>query len=94
MAKRLNDTAALVESPPMQGGQEHSIRVKKIDNGYLICTSEYNPDTGVYKSREEFSARPPRIMPGRVAFGRIDPGNPLADAMRYMGDDGGNKQAR
>lgn len=65
MGKRLNDTEAL-RSRPFDAGEDHSVSVRKIDNGYMVRHSSCNPNTGEYKSSEVFSAKPPRIIPARM----------------------------
>lgn len=86
--KRLNDTAALVSVPLLQN-EEHSIRVRKIDNGYIVNTTNCNPRTGEYRSQEQYTASEPRIIPGRVARQGVnaDAGaSPLKDTMQYLSD--------
>lgn len=85
MAKqRLNDTAAIAASPP-SGNQEHSISVRKIDNGFIARSSTCNSATGEYKSSEQFFASAPRIIPARVARTMSDDsGGGLADTMAYL----------
>lgn len=83
MARRLNDTAALTGAG--NGEAEHSIRTRKIDNGYLVCESRCDPRTGEYSHSETFMENPPRIIPGRVARGApVDAGSSLDDTMRYL----------
>ena len=81
---RKNDTAALVASPP-QGGMDHTISVRKIDNGYLVRSSSFNDQTGEFKSAETFSKNAPTIVPAKVARGaNPDAGGALERAMDYL----------
>ena len=83
----MSDTAALVARPP-GGGEDHSVSVRKIDNGYLVRTSTCDERTGMYRSSEQFYERAPKILPPRVARGAApDAGNALADARKYLGED-------
>ena len=59
MAKRLNDTAAIVNEPG--GNLEHSVSVRRIDNGFLISKRTYNEGTGLSYHSEEFSKNAPQI---------------------------------
>ena len=60
MAKRrLNDTAAIVREPG--GNLEHSVSVRRIDNGFLVRRTTHNEGTGTYTHSEEFSKNAPRI---------------------------------
>ena len=59
MTKRLNDTAALVREPG--GNLEHSVSVRRIDNGFLVCRTTHNEGTGTYTRSEEFSKNAPRV---------------------------------
>lgn len=85
---RLNDTRALTAQPP-GGNQEHSVSVRKIDDGFIVRTSTCNPETGEYKSREQYHERAPRIIAPRVARGPA-PENEgsLRDTMAYLNDKG------
>ena len=87
MARRLNDTASLA-TRPFEAGESHSISTRKIDNGYLTCTSTYNPRTGECRSAETFSRNPPRIIAPRVdgrSGANPDSGNSLRGAKDYLG---------
>lgn len=89
MAKqRLNDTAAF-RSVPSSGNTSHSVSVRKIDNGYVESTSDYNSMTGESKYSERFSEMAPDI--GRVNGPRAGVGpdveNRLSDTMRYLNND-------
>lgn len=88
MAKRLNDTMALV-AEPLSGGVEHSVSVRKVGNGFVTKTSRYNPDTGGYQCSEDFSKKAPRVLAPKVMGGREGSvGNEgLADTKRYLGND-------
>lgn len=89
--KRLNDTAAIVATPLLQN-EEHSISVRKIDNGYIVRTSNCDPRTGEYRSQETFQASEPKIIPGRAARqgANADAGaSPLKDTMQYLSDNDG-----
>lgn len=79
---RLNDTMALA-SRPASPGVERTVDVKKIDNGYVTRTSEYNSRTGKYTCAEEYSKDPPGSS-GRSG-GSVGPEG-LADTKRYLGD--------
>lgn len=82
--KRLNDTAAIAASPP-SGNQEHSISVRKIDNGFIARSSTCNSATGEYKSTEQFFAQAPRIVPAQVAKAMgVKEGGGLADSVDYL----------
>ena len=87
MGKRLNDTAAI--SGPGSGGSNvnHTVRSRKIDNGYVVETTMYNVKTGQFRSSETFSQEPPRIEPPKVSSG-ASPDGPgvLSACMRYMRD--------
>ena len=86
MTKRLNDTRALTDQPSRYG-EDHSIRTRKIDNGYVVSESSCDPATGEYRSRDQFYKDPPRIIPSRVARGQNpDGGSALADTMKYLSD--------
>lgn len=89
MAKRrLNDTAAIAATPP-SGNQEHSISVRKIDNGFIARSSTCNNATGEYKSSEQFFSSAPRIIPAKVArTGESSSGGGLADTMAYLNSKG------
>jgi len=79
---RLNDTAALV-ALPSDGATEHTVSVKKIDNGYLTRTSSYNYETGECRSNEQFSTEKPRINPPGVSRDAAG-SNSLSDTKRYL----------
>lgn len=66
MAKRLNDTVALTNMGMAQGEVEHSVRSRKIDNGYVVHSSSYNSSTGECTHREEFCDAPPKIVAPKV----------------------------
>lgn len=85
MKKKLNDTAAIAESPPL-GDASHHISTRKIDNGWLVEESVCNPETGEYKSSTTFTPNPPRIMPGRIARQGASPdsGSALRRTMDYL----------
>ena len=91
-AKRLNDTAALT-SRPFGAGENHSVSVSKIDNGYLVRTTSCNDRTGEYKVNESFSSSPPRILPAKLD-GRQGGGNGavgaegLSTTRSYLGGKG------
>lgn len=91
MAKRLSDTARLA-STPSDPGESHSISSRKIDNGYLVSQSSYNPGTGAYTCAERFVKNPPRLMPpkldGRQGSAGNDGPEALSDAVAYMTDHG------
>jgi hypothetical protein len=88
MKRRLNDTAAIAASPP-SGNTEHSISVRKIDNGFVARSSMCNPTTGEYKSSEQYFANAPRVIPARVARTMAtDSGGGLADTMDYLNSRG------
>lgn len=83
---RLNDTRALTDRP-YAAGVEHTVRSEKIDNGYLVHRSSYNPETGEYKCSKTFYRSVPNITPpkvGRGAAGDGD-GSTLSDAKAYLG---------
>lgn len=50
---------------PMREGEDHSVSVRKIDNGYVIRTSSCGND-GNYQSSEVFSKEMPEIRPPAV----------------------------
>ena len=87
---RLNDTRALVDAPA--GEIEHSIRSRRVGEGYVVSTSTHNIGTGEYKCKEDYYSTPPRIIPGRIA--RSGPSSDaagsrgLADTMNYMKEKG------
>jgi hypothetical protein len=88
VAKRLNDTEALV-ARPFEGGEEHSISSRKISNGYITRTSSYNPHTCEYTSAEMFTKNPPKLqaprMDGRSAPRDATGNNSLSDTKKYLG---------
>lgn len=77
---RMSDTAAIAMKPPVMG-IEKTIFSRKIDNGWVIRTSEYNCETGAHKSSECFS--PDGRMP---ATGKVGD-ETLAATRRYLGGD-------
>lgn len=79
----MDDTRAIV-ARPLESGIERTTRVRKIDNGYLTCKSEYNPDTGAYRSSEEFSRTP--NGPSVGAGGSVGK-ETLSDTKTYLGKD-------
>lgn len=82
--KRLNDTAAIAASPP-SGNQEHSISVRKIDNGFVARSSTCNSATGEYKSSEQYFENAPKIVPAQVAkVMSVRSGGGLADSVDYL----------
>lgn len=87
MTRRLNDTRALTDRP-LEPDSEHSVRTRKVGEGYVVCTSSFNPSTGEYRSDEQYYAQPPRIVPPRVT--RSSPQSDgagsrgLADTMSYL----------
>lgn len=86
MARRLNDTAALVGVP--EGSQsEHSLSSRKIANGFVVRESSCNPATGEYRSAETFYKSQPKLVPGSVAGEPADANGGLADAMKYLNND-------
>jgi hypothetical protein len=86
--RRLNDTAAIAATPP-SGNQEHSISVRKIDNGFIARSSTFNSGTGECKSSEQFFSSAPKIIPARVARSMdADAGGGLADTMAYLNSKG------
>jgi hypothetical protein len=80
---RLSDTNSLV-AVPSDGMSSHSIHTRKVENGYMICESSSDPNTGQYRSTERFSATAPRIIPGRVAYGKVSSDGDLGDAVKYL----------
>ena len=82
--KRLSDSAALTQAPA--SGEDHSISVRAIDNGYLVRTSTYNSRTGDCRSSEKFSATPPKVVPPKVGRGEPVPagGESLRGAMDFL----------
>lgn len=90
MARRLNDTSAVAERA-YAAGVEHTIRSEKIDNGYLVKRSSYNPETGEYKCSTEFSKSVPNITPPKVGRGMAGDGdgNTLADTKNYLNNQRG-----
>lgn len=84
---RLNDTRAIAESPS-SGEIEHSIRSRKVGEGYVVSNSTYNSSTGEHKCNEEYYSSPPRIIPGRVARSGAQKdaagSRGLSDTMDYM----------
>lgn len=88
MAKRLNDTSTIAGGASASG-VEHTVRSRKIDNGYVVSTSTYNCETGEYWCSERFSAKPPKISaPGVSGMARDATGNSsLSDTKKYLGED-------
>lgn len=87
MAKRrLNDTAAIVDSAG--SGASHSISTRQIDNGWITESYSHDPATGQCKSASVFSKHQPRIMPARVARSGSAPdsGSSLRRTMDYLKD--------
>lgn len=85
--RRLNDTAAIAANPP-SGNQEHSISVRKIDNGFIARSSTCNSATGEYKSSEQYFASAPKIVPAKVARAGDSASAGLADTMAYLNSKG------
>lgn len=77
---RMSDTKALVEKP-LAMGMERTIASRKIDNGFIIRTSEYNQKTGDCKSSECYSRDGRLLATGAVGD------ETLAATKRYMGGD-------
>jgi len=79
---RLNDTAALAGKS--SSCCDVDVSTRKIDNGYIQRTSEYNPKTGSYRSSEKFVKSP---------NGETDEGygaagcETLGDTKKYLGND-------
>ena len=88
MVKRLNDTMAIAGSPP-RSGENHSISVRAVDNGYVVSQCTFNPMTEEYKNSEAFYKECPRIMPAKVFRGSSpDMGEGgLRDTMQYLNND-------
>lgn len=82
--KRLNDTAAIIATP-LGEGESHSTSVEKIDNGYLVCRSSWNPRTGQSKSSKVFSETEPRVMPEAMEANGVG-NSSLRDTMSYLSD--------
>lgn len=78
---RLNDTSALARSGSACCDIDMSTR--KIDNGYIQRTSEYNPKTGSYKSSEKFTKSP---NGGDDSYGAAGC-ETLSDTKKYLGSD-------
>lgn len=81
---RLNDTAAIAGAP-LEAGEEHSICVRKISNGFLTRQSTYNPSTGESRCTEQYSKLAPKIAPARISGARSGTGSTLADTKAYLG---------
>lgn len=79
---RLNDTDSLTRRAA--DGMEHSVSVKKIDNGFLTRISECNPSTGSYSSRESFSKEAPKIQLPKMGGEDVAGGGSLRDTMAYL----------
>lgn len=89
MARRLSNTAAITERP-YEAGEDHSVSVRKIENGYLTRTATCNPNTGSYRSSEVFTKTPPRITPPSMDAGQGEEmvgSQTLGDTMRYLKED-------
>lgn len=86
MSKRYSDTVAIA-GLPLGAEVERTQRVRKIDNGYLTCDSEYNPSTGSYKSSEKFSESPPKGLGMNSAPRGTVGDESLSDTKTYMGSD-------
>lgn len=89
-SERLNDTAAITGRPFAQG-EDHSIHVRRIDNGFIVRTSTCNENTGEYKSSEMFTKNPPRITPPKVDGRQVGSNagdESLAETKRYLGSKG------
>ena len=82
---RLNDTSALV-SQPMRNGGTVTKSVRKIDNGYITKTSEYNDKTGQYKCASEYSKDVPSANGGGRARSGVG-SEGLSDVKNYLGKD-------
>lgn len=87
MAKRSrpSDTAAIT-SGPFKENHESTVSVRKIDNGYLVRTSQWNTHTNEYQGSERFSKDPPLVTPARVEVDRGESSGALSRAMRYLDD--------
>ena len=60
-SNRLNDTAALVgNAPSMSTNETFSVSIRKIDNGYIVSTSQCNGMAG-YHSSEKFVSQKPKL---------------------------------
>ncbi len=75
---RMSDTKALIEKP-LAMGMERTISSRKIDNGFVIRTNEYNMKTGDCKSSEMYSPDGRLPISGKVGD------ETLAATKRYMG---------
>jgi hypothetical protein len=85
--KRLNDTEALQPSSGMSMGSDHSVSVRKIDNGFVVRQSVYNNRTGECSSTETFSEREPKVTAPKVGRNPApDQGSPLRGAMDYLSE--------
>lgn len=84
--RQLNSTAALTDMPIEANGREHSLSVRKIDNGYLTRRSTYT-SAGEYKSSECFSKKPPEGFADREARRGKVGSEGLADTKVYLGKD-------
>ena len=82
MAKRRSDVA-VIQSMPVRGGDESStsVTVRKIDNGYVVSTSQYGD--GKYSCTERYSAMKPDVAIGAGGEGRGP--NSLKDAIKSLG---------
>ncbi len=78
---RLNDTAALTSRA--SGCCDMDVSTRKIDNGYIQRTSEYNPKTGAYRSSEKFVKSPDGESGEYGAAGC----ETLSDTKKYLGSD-------
>jgi len=80
---RLNDTASIVATT-LGEGENHSTSVEKIDNGYLVNRSSWNPRTGQSTSSKTYSETEPRMMPQGAGLGDATGKGSLRDTMEYM----------
>lgn len=78
---RLNDTAALAMKS--SACCDVDVSTRKIDNGYIQRTSEYNPKTGSYRSSEKF-VKSPNGDDGSYGAAGCET---LSDTKKYLGDD-------
>lgn len=82
--RRLNDTSAIATRSSGVGA-DHSISTRKIDNGYVVSESSFNPATGEFKRSESFQAEAPKVIPGKVEKDD-SAGGGLRDTMNYLSD--------
>jgi hypothetical protein len=83
MARKASSVPVLASKGPASAGVEHTIRSRKIDNGHVVTTSTYNPNTGDYQSNEVFSKTAPVIVPPRLGAERAPPSS-LAGAIKAL----------